>query len=76
PNAVNENNNATATQITLDEIARGWQYHSNDEKIRPARETERSDAELSPRSIVTSKRTSICPKTACVSEIVRLNSLF
>ncbi|EJD76315.1 K -dependent Na /Ca exchanger [Loa loa] len=67
--AQNENNSTGPTQITLDEIVRDWQYHPNNQKTNATYEMERIDSEMGPRSTMTSKRTSICPNTACVSEI-------
>ncbi|KAK6106012.1 putative integral membrane protein [Brugia pahangi] len=69
PNVQNENNGTMPAQITLDEIVRGWKYHPNNQKANAVCEMERRDSEMGPRSTLTSKRTSICPNTACVSEI-------
>uniref|UniRef100_A0A0R3RQD1 Sodium/calcium exchanger membrane region domain-containing protein n=1 Tax=Elaeophora elaphi TaxID=1147741 RepID=A0A0R3RQD1_9BILA len=66
---LSENDNTAPAQITLNEIFHGWQYHPNDQKASVACEMERNDSEMGPRSTVTSKRTSVCPNTACVSEI-------
>ncbi|VIO96087.1 Uncharacterized protein BM_BM3830 [Brugia malayi] len=68
-NVQNENNGTMPAQITLDEIVRGWKYHPNNQKANAVCEMERRDSEMGPRSTLTSKRTSICPNTACVSEI-------
>uniref|UniRef100_A0A1I8EHP2 Sodium/calcium exchanger membrane region domain-containing protein n=1 Tax=Wuchereria bancrofti TaxID=6293 RepID=A0A1I8EHP2_WUCBA len=68
-NVQNENNGPTPAQITLHEIVHGWKYHPNNQMANAVCEMERTDSEMGPRSTLTSKRTSICPNTTCVSEI-------